>query len=167
MYDNIGEKLKGLAKIIFVIETIAMIITALVLMAILNAFVWGLLLLVCGPLFAWVSSWMLYAFGQLVDDVSIIRQQTRKVKSNTKSAVIPNSGNNSSSNINTNTVLCETCGAIVTSNQNVCHVCKSIIKKDTKDLSTELKSTDVGFCESCGADVSSDKLVCHVCGKKI
>ena len=38
-------------------------------------FVVALITLFCGPVAAWVSSWILYAFGQLVEDVHAMRDK--------------------------------------------------------------------------------------------
>ena len=74
LYENIGEKIKNLAKWIFIVEAVGIIITGLIL--IFNDVVlYGLLTLFCGPISAWVSSWILYAFGELVEDVHAIRNK--------------------------------------------------------------------------------------------
>ena len=74
LYDNIGGKIKNWAKWIFVIETISAILAFIVLLA--NELVLpGFLTLICGPIIAWVSTWILYAFGQLVADVHALRNK--------------------------------------------------------------------------------------------
>ena len=65
MYDNLGEKIMGLAKACFWIEAIATIIAGIAIFAETNKG-WSLLLLLVGPLAAWVSSWLLYGFGELI-----------------------------------------------------------------------------------------------------
>ena len=74
LYDNIGAKIKNWAKWIFIIEAISAIIGGIGLMANDAAFI-GFIVLICGPLVAWVSSWLLYAFGELVEDVHAIRNK--------------------------------------------------------------------------------------------
>ena len=79
MYDNIGKKIKGLAKAAFIVETIGVIISALVMMAededmIPAAFC----MILIGPLVAWVASWMLYGFGELIDKACDIERNTRR-----------------------------------------------------------------------------------------
>ena len=72
MYDNIGKKIKGLAKAAFVIVAILSIIMGMILMA--NATreyespVVGILYMIIGPIAAWISSWTLYGFGQLIEN---------------------------------------------------------------------------------------------------
>jgi hypothetical protein len=79
LYENIGGKIKNWAKWIFVIEAIAAAIVGLVMMlgdigddAIIW---WGLLVLAGGPCVALVSTWLLYAFGELVEDVHAMRNK--------------------------------------------------------------------------------------------
>lgn len=84
LYENIGGKLKSLTKCLFVIEFIgAIIIGPVCIFSGGDLVLYGLLILMIGPLAAWVSSWVLYAFGQLVEDVHAIRDQegtTEKAK---------------------------------------------------------------------------------------
>ena len=78
MYDNIGKKIKGLAKVLFIIEAIAAAIAGVALMVgDGRLFPIGLLVLLVGPLLAWVSSWLLYGFGELIDKVCDIERSTR------------------------------------------------------------------------------------------
>jgi hypothetical protein len=83
MYNNIGGKIKGLAKAFFIVEAIACVICAFVLIA--NGVdyheelaVYGFLMLIFGPIVAWVSSWLLYGFGELIDKACEIADNTRK-----------------------------------------------------------------------------------------
>jgi len=89
MYDNIGGKIKGLAKIMFIVEAIGAVITGIVLLATDDDLIFsGLLTLFCGPITAWVSSWVLYAFGELVEKTTDNEINTRQIliKLNEKSA---------------------------------------------------------------------------------
>jgi DNA-directed RNA polymerase subunit M/transcription elongation factor TFIIS len=73
MYDNIGGKIKGLAKASFIVAAIAEVITGIALMATdEDLILYGSLVLIVGPIIAWVSSWLLYGFGQLVENSDII-----------------------------------------------------------------------------------------------
>ena len=71
MYDNIGGKIKNWAVWIFIVEAIAAIIGGITLVANDNGLV-GFLTIVFGPIAAWVSSWLLYGFGQLIENSDII-----------------------------------------------------------------------------------------------
>ena len=76
LYENIGSKIKNLAKWILIIETIGAIIMGLVLFFVDDSLIlFGLLTLVCGPIVAYIGSWILYAFGELVEDVHAIRNK--------------------------------------------------------------------------------------------
>ena len=78
MYENIGSKIKGLAKATFIVESIAAVITSITLMATDSDMILvGLLAMVGGPIVAWVSSWILYGFGELIDKVCDIERNTR------------------------------------------------------------------------------------------
>lgn len=78
MYDNIGGKIKGLAKAVFIVEAIAAVITGIALMAIdEDLILFGILTLILGPAIAWVSSWLLYGFGELIDKVCEIATNTK------------------------------------------------------------------------------------------
>ena len=69
LYENIGGKIKNLAKWIFIIEAIGAIITGFVLL-IDRGFEdkwWALFIIFFVPIVAWVGSWILYAFGELVE----------------------------------------------------------------------------------------------------
>lgn len=82
LYVDIGQKIKGWAKWLFIVEAIASVIGAILMLV--NAEDWyilflGALALVVGPLLAWVSSWILYAFGELVDKISANERNTRNI----------------------------------------------------------------------------------------
>ena len=76
MFDNIGKKLKGLAKWTFIVEAIAAIIGGIIVIVEEDEVI-GLLLLFLGPVIAWISSWVLYAFGELVDKACDIERNMR------------------------------------------------------------------------------------------
>ena len=83
MYDNIGEKIKGLARATFIVEAFASVITGIVLWVDTEEW-WCALILFCGPIVAWVSSWLLYGFGEIIDKLCDIEQNTRGGQSKTK-----------------------------------------------------------------------------------
>ncbi len=82
LYIDIGKKIKGWAKWIFIVGAIVSVISAVgMLFAAEDGWMLfvGLLALVIGPLLAWVSSWILYAFGELVEKTSANEQNTRNM----------------------------------------------------------------------------------------
>ena len=68
MFDNIGKKIKGLAKGLFILVAIFDVIVGLTLVFINNeTAIIGMLVAVLGPPSAWISSFVLYGFGELID----------------------------------------------------------------------------------------------------
>jgi len=69
MYDNVGAKIKGLAKYVAWIFICISILIGFILVALGEdvAFV-GVLVMVVGPVLAWLSSLGLYGFGQLIEN---------------------------------------------------------------------------------------------------
>ena len=78
MFENIGGKIKGLAKAAFIVVAIAAAIIGIALIASdEDLIVTGLLVIVLGSFIAWVSSWFLYGFGELIDNTCEIARNTR------------------------------------------------------------------------------------------
>ena len=83
MFDNIGGKIKTLAKVVCWIGIIACIITGIVLMATgEDSILVGILTAVVGSLLSWVSSFVLYGFGQLVENSDTLVQQNQTHRAN-------------------------------------------------------------------------------------
>lgn len=80
MYANIGGKIKVLAKWMVIIESIAVVIGA-ILFAVedQDMLLYSLLAIIIGPLVAWISSWLLYAFGELVEKTVNNEKNTRAI----------------------------------------------------------------------------------------
>lgn len=83
MYNNIGGKIKGSAIAVFIIGAIASIIVGIA--ALSDDSNSGdvesiILLLILGPVAAWISSWSLYAFGELVENSQINAENTTEIK---------------------------------------------------------------------------------------
>ena len=139
MYDNIGEKIKGLAKVMFIVEAIAAVIGGLVLL-VGKLLAIGLLTLFLGPVVAWVSSWLLYGFGELIDNVCRIAANTRTLKNESTSF---NTANNAVNKMESS---------------------KEISTKPFfKSVSTNQTSTQ-RQCPHCGETITSK--ICAMCGKE-
>ena len=77
-FEKIGEKIKGLARTLFVIEAIVSMIMGISLMVTHETLIFpGILVIVLGPVFAWISSWLLYGFGEIIDKLTKIEENTR------------------------------------------------------------------------------------------
>lgn len=80
LYENIGGKIKNLAKWTFIVETISAFLIGFGM--IINdgdSFIFGALIIIFGPVIAWVSSWILYAFGELVEKNADNENNTRQI----------------------------------------------------------------------------------------
>ena len=65
MFDNIGEKIKTLAKVCTAIGIILSIISGIALMVLSNVWI-GLLCIVGGCVFSWIGSFLVYGFGEII-----------------------------------------------------------------------------------------------------
>ncbi|MBR0135785.1 MAG: hypothetical protein IJM18_06265 [Clostridia bacterium] len=86
MYKNIGKKIKGLVKVLLTISIIFIAIAAIA--GIIAVFASGIdagpailaaigILLVAGIwiLITWISTWMLYGYGEIIDKVTDIEKK--------------------------------------------------------------------------------------------
>ena len=86
MFDNIGGKIKALAKILCYIGIGLSVLVGIILMATLGeafdsgflAFLVGLVAIALGVLMAWVGSFVLYGYGELIDTNAQIAENTKK-----------------------------------------------------------------------------------------
>ena len=76
LYVNIGGKIKRLAFWTFIVEAIGAIISGIGLLF-GSVILGGLAAIFFGPIVAWVSSWLLYGFGQLIENSDKIVENTR------------------------------------------------------------------------------------------
>lgn len=91
MYDNIGEKIKSLAKASFIVVSITEVITGIALMIAEDYLILlGLLIMIVGPIVTWLSSWLLYGFGQLIENSDIIAAEYNRKNEKHEKAVIKN-----------------------------------------------------------------------------
>lgn len=82
MYSDVGKKIMMLAKVLGGIFLIAGIITTIVFASFGWMFSIVIIPLIGGALL-YTSSWFLYGFGQLVDDVSVIRNAPKEAPKDT------------------------------------------------------------------------------------
>lgn len=80
LYENIGGKIKNWAKWIFIVEVIAAVITGIALIVDDgDENLVGVLVMFVGPIVAWIGSWILYAFGELVEKTSENESNTKQI----------------------------------------------------------------------------------------
>ncbi|MBE7024712.1 MAG: hypothetical protein E7408_01485 [Ruminococcaceae bacterium] len=79
MFDNIGGKIKAMSQIITWVGIIVSVVFGIVLMSIDEDMIFiGLMAMIFGSLFSWVSSFILYGFGQLVENSDILVKLSKK-----------------------------------------------------------------------------------------
>lgn len=146
MFDNIGSKIKGCAKAIFFIEAVSFVISGIATIAEDEDMILvGLLLLIVGPFVSWVSSWLLYGFGELIDNTTYIAGKVANLNSTSAAPSVPNvnrSGYNgysgttnygtastnagyTTSNANAGTVTTWTCGYCHSVNNGTSSQCRN------------------------------------------
>ena len=76
MFNNIGGKIKTVAMTLCIIESVISAILGLVLIVVdKSTIATGILLIIVGPLLAWLGSFLLYGFGQLIENSDILVRQ--------------------------------------------------------------------------------------------
>ena len=81
-YVDIGKKIKNWAKTIFVVEAIMCVIGAIIMLFAAEdggMIFAAIMIAIVGPIIAWVSSWILYAFGELVDKTAMNERNTHNI----------------------------------------------------------------------------------------
>ena len=91
LYENIGGKIKSYAKWVFIIEAICAVITGIAMIGTGDMILYGILTLVLGPVIAWVGSWILYAFGEIVEKTCYNEDNTRQILKKLDAKITDNS----------------------------------------------------------------------------
>ena len=80
MYTNIGAKIKGMAKVIFILGCIAGFIAGL-LFGVQGGMFWhwllGALIWVGASFLSWVLTWELYGYGELIEKTTEIAKNIK------------------------------------------------------------------------------------------
>ena len=176
MYDNIGGKIKGLAKAMFIFEAIGAVITGFVLCTADDDFILaGLLTLFCGPIVAWVSSWILYAFGELVEDVHAMRDKISPIFKPIVKNETEQKQPQAKINPNVTNKETPTFQKSIETNSNCTEVPQQNISQKEAEAKKE-EALEALPCPECGEDLSfmgwdenelKEKQTCPLCGKEI
>ena len=76
MFDRIGSKIKGLASVITWIGIIVSCISGFALISGGDEQILiGIIVMIVGSLVAWISSFLLYGFGELIEKTCIIEER--------------------------------------------------------------------------------------------
>lgn len=87
MFENIGSKIKGIAKVAFIIEAIGSIIAGIAMCSEIGEPIY-LLVAVGGVAIAWILACFFYGFGQLIENSDIIAEEySRKNEAHHKAEV--------------------------------------------------------------------------------
>ena len=103
MYNNIGEKIKTLVSFITKLGIAVSVFFGIIFMFLgaRYAATWIMLIVVI-PLFLWISSFLLYGFGEMIDKLSAIEENTRggksKAKNNTNAPAKASNSNSKKNN---------------------------------------------------------------------
>lgn len=78
MYNNVGQKIKGVAIGLFLSEAVGAIVSGIALMATDEDFILlGILLLVVGPFVAYLMSLFVYGFGELIEKTADVAEKAQ------------------------------------------------------------------------------------------
>ena len=137
MFDNIGEKIKALAKVSCWIGIIIFVILGFFIASIDEEFViLGIIIIVVGALICWISSFTLYGFGEIIEQLQF-------------------------SNRNMN-VLYQFLKQLLPDNEKKTEKKKSYLSSPETPIK---KNTDSGWnCKKCGTNNDSNTQFCKDCG---
>lgn len=77
LFDRIGEKMKTLATVITIIGISGTVLAGCALIIDYKAVLLGIVVIVVGILVSWISSWTLYGFGEIIEKLCEIAENTR------------------------------------------------------------------------------------------
>jgi len=81
MFNNIGGKIKALAKLVCWIGIVCSVIAGMIMIAnavYVSALVLAIIFVLVGSLISWISSFTLYGFGQLIENTDRLVQNSQK-----------------------------------------------------------------------------------------
>lgn len=193
MGSNPGLELKGFGKVLLVIGIIFSVILGIFAMSFVGkmgnggiGFIVGLVIIVIGIFLSWLSNIFIIAFGELVENSTIIRRYIEMNGIGTVNPVTPGNGNgNGNGNtyvikskterdaeISNKVKICPNCGSKNPSSSYQCEGCGmglsgvAVVTDPSSASKPVTKKIDV--CPNCGADViDSNSKYCVICGKKI
>lgn len=94
MFKNIDSKIKVLAETITWLGIIASIVGGFLLIAIAEDFISGITIMIFGSLCSWISSFLLYGFGEMIELLYKIEYNTRNITGGNNDTDLTNRFNN-------------------------------------------------------------------------
>lgn len=149
MYNNIGKKIKGLAKIVFWLEAIGVVFIGLAMFVEMKT-VEPVGFVVAGVIGAWILSWLLYGFGEIIDKLSDIEKNTRGYGQIFDTQTMIDSGR---MNMNQGYA------------QHIPYPQKTEVEQTVYMENTNQK--DAATCPYCGAENKTGGVFCTNCGQRI
>lgn len=130
MFDNIGQKIKKLAMITFIVVSSIFVLDGFISFMD-DKRISHLLICIIGPFVAWISSFVLYGFGELVDNSSKLYSDALKQNKNQEIIIKELKKLNGEVQIEENKLknwTCESCGTLNDKYSTSCYKCGN--KKD-------------------------------------
>jgi len=126
MFDNIGGKIKSLAKALMWIAIIGYAIWGIVLFS-KEQILSGFLIIAIGSLLSWLSAFVLYGFGQLVENSDYVDDNMKKILRNNEKNNSNSTESDKTSDVKKKTDSehywrCGDCGNMVKG--DMCPICK-------------------------------------------
>ena len=90
MFDNIGDKIKVLAQVICWVGIFASVITGFMLMTQDDTLLLGFLVILFGSLGSWIGSFMIYGFGQLIENADALVALSARTNEMLKKPIVTN-----------------------------------------------------------------------------
>ncbi len=116
MFNNVGKKIKTLTLVVFWIEVVLFAISGLAIISIEEElFPLGILVIAIGFLVSWLSGFVLYGYGEIIDNLQI---QTTQL-----SNILAKSGAQPATQPQTLTWKCASCGKENDLSANFCEAC--------------------------------------------
>lgn len=149
MFENIGEKIKSLAKILCWAGIVASVLIAIKFFIEAEEgsyrtedlyMTLGLIFLFIGPLISWINSFFIYGFGELIErtnEVALNTRSFRQANNNTKDTLL--SENISNSSEDSHKWRCENCGLLIS--KTPCPNCGYKEKTDREKTLDDLLSS--------------------------
>jgi len=155
MYDSVGSKLKTLAKVFFIISTIASIIVGIILLIKFpnNDFtkIISIFIMLLVPLFSWIFSWFIYGFGELIEDTCSIARHLEQSNSSEPSLF--------SNFDNSAPIFCDEKHAIRSKQEHSKQSLNTIDAKFETASTVALDSHNECFCPKCGKALTFDSAI--------
>ena len=90
MFNNIGEKIKGLAVGMFVIQAVAAFFWAAHIIVEQEMFLLAFLVFIGGLALAWISVCFIYGFGELIDRTTSIDEKLSNLEMDSDPSIVSN-----------------------------------------------------------------------------